>query len=75
MIDKSYISNLNKMAEDFELELRMLKTHGYAHNMDEVLLNYRLHEKQITEVIFQRISATRKTQCTYAELNSFMAKS
>jgi glycosyltransferase involved in cell wall biosynthesis len=44
----NYDPNLNKMAEDFELELRMLKTHGYAHNMDEVLLNYRLHEKQIT---------------------------
>ena len=37
-----------KMTEDFELTLRMLKTHGYIHNMSEVLLNYRIHEEQVT---------------------------
>ena len=36
------------MAEDFELWLRMLKKYGYIHNMSEVLLNYRLHEGQLT---------------------------
>jgi GT2 family glycosyltransferase len=44
----NYNANLKQMAEDFELELRMLKTHGYIHNMPEVLLNYRLHDEQVT---------------------------
>ena len=36
------------MAEDFELELRMLKIHGSIHNLNEVLLYYRLHDEQVT---------------------------
>jgi len=44
----NYNKDLKQMAEDFELELRMLKTHGYIHNMKEVLLNYRLHDEQVT---------------------------
>ena len=36
------------MAEDFELELRMLKKYGYIHNFSEILLNYRIHEDQVT---------------------------
>lgn len=44
----NYNKDLHKMAEDFELELRMLKTHGYIHNMNETLLNYRLHDEQVT---------------------------
>ena len=36
------------MCEDFELELRMLKRHGKIHNFPEVLVNYRLHDKQVT---------------------------
>lgn len=44
----NYNKELKQMAEDFELELRMLKTHGYIHNMREVLLNYRLHPEQVT---------------------------
>ena len=44
----NYDKNLKQMCEDFELELRMLKTHGYIYNFPEVLLNYRLHDKQVT---------------------------
>ena len=44
----NYDASKFKMTEDFELGLRMLKTHGYIHNMTEVLLNYRLHEEQVT---------------------------
>tara|TARA_B100001287_G_scaffold276559_1_gene287875 strand:- start:1354 stop:2820 length:1467 start_codon:yes stop_codon:yes gene_type:complete len=44
----NYDPNLKQMCEDFELELRMLKTHGYIHNLPDVLLNYRLHDKQVT---------------------------
>jgi hypothetical protein len=44
----NYNKDLHKMAEDFELELRMLKTYGYIHNMNEILLNYRLHDEQVT---------------------------
>ena len=44
----NYDENLKQMCEDFELELRMLKTHGYIYNSPEIVLNYRLHDKQVT---------------------------
>ena len=36
------------MAEDFELELRMLKIFKKIHNFPDVLLLYRLHNGQVT---------------------------
>ena len=36
------------MTEDFEMTLRMLKTHRYLYNLDEPLLYYRLHNEQVT---------------------------
>ena len=36
------------MCEDFELELRILKTHGVIHNFPDILLHYRLHSNQVT---------------------------
>ena len=44
----NYDPTLKQMCEDFELELRMLKTHGFIYNSPDVLLNYRLHDKQVT---------------------------
>ena len=44
----NYDVNKSRMTEDFELTLRMVKTHGYIHNLDEPLLYYRLHENQVT---------------------------
>jgi GT2 family glycosyltransferase len=44
----NYDVNKSIMVEDFEFTLRMLKTHGYLHNLNEPLLYYRLHEKQVT---------------------------
>ncbi len=44
----NYDINKQRMTEDFELTLRMLKTHGYLHNLNESLLYYRLHDKQVT---------------------------
>jgi len=44
----NYNKDLKLMAEDFELELRMLKKFGYVYNTEDVLLKYRLHENQIT---------------------------
>jgi glycosyltransferase involved in cell wall biosynthesis len=44
----NYDENLKQVCEDFELELRMLKTHGYIYNSPEILLNYRLHDGQVT---------------------------
>ena len=38
----------NKMIEDFDLELRMLKKFGVVYNLSEALLYYRLHDKQVT---------------------------
>lgn len=44
----NYDPNLKQMCEDFEMELRMLKTYGYIYNFPEVLLHYRLHDDQVT---------------------------
>jgi len=44
----NYDPNLKQMCEDFELELRMLKTHGKIYNFQEPLIYYRLHDKQVT---------------------------
>lgn len=37
-----------KKVEDFELMLRILKKYKYIHNMEDILLYYRLHEEQTT---------------------------
>jgi mannosyltransferase OCH1-like enzyme len=44
----NYDPTLRQMAEDFELELRMLKKHGFVFNTKEVLVRYRLHDGQVT---------------------------
>ena len=44
----NYDPKLTKMAEDFDLELRMLRKFGKVYNMETSLLNYRLHKDQIT---------------------------
>jgi glycosyltransferase involved in cell wall biosynthesis len=43
----NYDVNYNK-TEDFELMLRLLKHYKYIHNMKDILLHYRLHDKQTT---------------------------
>jgi len=43
----NYDPKFNK-TEDFELMLRVLKHYKYIHNMDDVLLYYRLHVNQVT---------------------------
>lgn len=44
----NYNPELKKMAEDFNLELRMLKMFGVVYNFAEPLLYYRLHSGQVT---------------------------
>ena len=44
----NYNKELKQMAEDFELELKMLKTHGFIYNMPDILLAYRCHSEQVT---------------------------
>ena len=44
----NYNPELKKMAEDFNLELRMLKLFGAVYNFPEPLLYYRIHPDQIT---------------------------
>lgn len=44
----NYNDSLSRMAEDFELEMRMMKLCGKVHNMSDILLLYRLHEGQVT---------------------------
>ena len=53
----NYDKNLKHMAEDFELELRMLKTHGFIKNLHNVLLWYRVHPEQVTNGSKTRIRA------------------
>lgn len=44
----NYNPKLSRMSEDFDLELRMLKTFGMIYNIPETLLHYRLHDEQVT---------------------------
>jgi GT2 family glycosyltransferase len=44
----NYDKEKSRMTADFELTLRMLKKHGYLHNLSEPLLYYRLHDNQVT---------------------------
>ena len=45
----NYNKSLTKTPfEDFEMELRMLKKYGKVYNIQDVLLNYRLHDGQVT---------------------------
>lgn len=44
----NYNESLKQMAEDFELELRMLKKFGTVYNMTETLVWYRSHSEQVT---------------------------
>jgi Glycosyl transferase family 2/Glycosyltransferase sugar-binding region containing DXD motif len=44
----NYDITKSRMTEDFEIAIRMLKTYGYLHNLEEPLLYYRLHDKQVT---------------------------
>ena len=44
----NYNPNIHSMVEDFHLEIRMLKKFGKISNIPDVVLNYRLHDKQVT---------------------------
>jgi glycosyltransferase involved in cell wall biosynthesis len=44
----NYNDGIHSMMEDFDLWLRILKRYGKIYNIQEVLLNYRIHEKQLT---------------------------
>jgi hypothetical protein len=44
----NYDPTLKQMCEDFEMELRMLKTYGYIYNFPDILVQYRLHDEQVT---------------------------
>lgn len=44
----NYFPESSIIAEDFELELRLLKRYGVVYNLPETLLYYRIHEDQVT---------------------------
>lgn len=44
----NYNNSLHSMCEDYELVLRVLKKYKKVNNMDDVLLYYRIHDKQLT---------------------------
>jgi hypothetical protein len=44
----NYDPNKNRIIEDLDLTLRMLKAYGYLHTINESLLYYRLHDNQVT---------------------------
>jgi hypothetical protein len=44
----NYDDSIHSMCEDFNLILRVLKKYKRVYNLQEVLLDYRLHEDQLT---------------------------
>ena len=44
----NYDAGIHSMVEDYDLWLRILKRYGKIYNIQEVLLSYRIHEKQLT---------------------------
>jgi hypothetical protein len=44
----NYHSESTVIAEDFELELRLMKRFGAIYNLPEILLYYRIHDGQVT---------------------------
>ena len=44
----NYNDKIHSMIEDFDLWLRILRKYEKIYNVPEVLLNYRIHDKQIT---------------------------
>ena len=44
----NYHSESTVIAEDFELELRLMKRYGAIYNLPEILLYYRIHDGQVT---------------------------
>jgi uncharacterized protein YqgQ len=39
--------------EDYDIQLRLLKKFGYIYNIKDILLYYRIHNKQMTNIIKQ----------------------
>ena len=46
----NYDKDLKLPFEDLDLELRVLKIYGCIYNLPEMLLMYRMHEQQITQI-------------------------
>ena len=44
----NYNPSIHSLYEDYELILRVLKEYGKIYNMKDILLRYRIHEKQVT---------------------------
>jgi glycosyltransferase involved in cell wall biosynthesis len=44
----NYNTKMGSMSEDLELELRVLKKYGVVYNIQESLLQYRIHDEQTT---------------------------
>jgi mannosyltransferase OCH1-like enzyme len=47
-IQDAEIQGTRSILDDFDLECRILKTYGELHNIPEILMYYRIHEKQVT---------------------------
>ena len=44
----NYNNEIHSMMEDFDLWLRILKKYGKIYNLPDILVNYRIHENQLT---------------------------
>jgi len=44
----NYDNSIHSMCEDFDLIIRVLKKYKKIHNLPEILLMYRIHDKQLT---------------------------
>lgn len=59
----NYNPEIKNMYEDFDLWLRMLKRYGVIYNMPQVLLNYRIHENQVTTSNASQSAKYHKLRC------------
>lgn len=61
----NYNSSIHSLYEDYELILRVLKEYGKIYNMEDILLRYRIHEKQVT---LSNVHISKKTDKEKAKL-------
>ena len=57
-----YQTNHKGLPEDFHLWLRILKKYKVIHNMEEVLLYYRLHPKQASSAVIRKDNKWEQTK-------------
>lgn len=60
----NYNVDILKGCEDLELALRVVLAYGVAHNLPDLLLDYRVHDEQTTQKVGKTGHDIRKEYCT-----------